>query len=128
MADWTMISYKHDDCYHFTCAVTIRNIPMNYSHGTLFSVAAVSFNDVRHVNYTRIFVTQGSDDDHTKSIPTLVYYIVAGVCATGIVALTVICLVFVIKRRYQWFSSHSIYQDYESIPSSGKIHHCILVW
>ena len=118
--DWTAVSKcSPSDCHQFTCLLTIHNMTMNYSNGTLISKAAVSDDDVRVVNHTHVSVTQDSNHHH-KPLPTLVYDIAIGV-GVGVVAIViVICVVCMTKRNSRCSKSYSVYQDYETIPSSSN--------
>ena len=111
------LQYYHDNCYLYTCTLTIRNVSMNYTDGMLISTAASSPENIKNVSYTRIFVTR--DNDKHKSTPTLVYY-----CFTGVTVAIVVCVIFMMicviymkKRRCRWPRSYDMYEGYESIPS-----------
>ena len=114
--DWTVTKYSNE-CTYYTCLLTIHNISMNYSDVTLIS-RATSDDDRRIVNYTRISIIQDTDDH--KSLPSLVLYgIVIGVGVGVMVIITMICVVYMIKRR-----SHSRYLQLmsheEQFSTSGK--------
>ena len=114
MPDWKMATH-YEDCYHYTCSLIIHSVSMNYSDGMLIGTAAESPENIKDVNYTRIFVTKNNDKH--RSLPVSAYYAITGVGITAAVIIMVICVVYVIRRRYRWSSSYYMHGDYESIPS-----------
>ena len=116
MADWTIDYYRHKhSCYHYTCSLTIHEVSMNYSDGTLISSVAGSPNNMKNVNYTHILVTQNSDKHRSPLVS--VCYTITGIAVIAAVIVTVICMIYMIRRRYRWSSSYHMHGDYESIPS-----------
>ena len=121
--NWTL-QYYHNDCYLYTCSLTIRNVSMDYADGMLISTAASSPLNIKNVSYTRILVTQ--DSENRKSILALVYYCVTGVAIVVCVISMGICVTYMMKKRCRWSRSYHTYEGYESIPSPSpcKIYIC----
>ena len=116
MADWTIDRYRHEDsCYHYTCSLTIRKVSMNYSDGTLISAVTGSPNNTKNVNHIHILVTQ--DNDKHSSPLVSVCYTITGIGVIAAAVITIICTVYMIRRRRSWSSSYHMHNGYESIPS-----------